>query len=393
MDGVMEYWPQVKIGDVCIVERGGSPRPIDKYITDSEDGINWIKIGDTDDSMYITSTAQKIIPEGAKKSRYVQPGDFLLSNSMSFGRPYILKIDGCIHDGWLVLRDKNGLFDKRFLYYYLSAPVTYQKFKSLAVGGVVNNLNSEMVRNVEVPLPALNEQAQIATVLDKLSGLISLRKQQLAKLDELVKARFVEMFGDEKQFTSMPLSESVEEMFIGPFGSSLKNDCFVSKEDAFCMVYEQKHAIRKTMDVATRYVGQTKYNELKRFTVVGGDIIVSCRGTIGEIYVLPDNAPLGIMHPSIMKIRLKESVYNKNYFVFALEQSMKKHNDEANGSGVKMAVTATTLGKERFAIPPMPSQQQFANFVVRTNRQKLTIQQSLDKLEVLRKSLMQEYFG
>ncbi len=389
----MEYWPQVKIGDVCIVERGGSPRPIDKYITDSEDGINWIKIGDTDDSMYITSTAQKIIPEGAKKSRYVQPGDFLLSNSMSFGRPYILKIDGCIHDGWLVLRDKNGLFDKRFLYYYLSAPVTYQKFKSLAVGGVVNNLNSEMVRNVEVPLPALNEQAQIATVLDKLSDLISLRKQQLAKLDELVKARFVEMFGDEKQFTSMPLSESVEEMFIGPFGSSLKNDCFVSKEDAFCMVYEQKHAIRKTMDVATRYVGQTKYNELKRFTVVGGDIIVSCRGTIGEIYVLPDNAPLGIMHPSIMKIRLKESVYNKNYFVFALEQSMKKHNDEANGSGVKMAVTATTLGKERFAIPPMPSQQQFANFVVRTNRQKLTIQQSLDKLEVLRKSLMQEYFG
>ena len=118
---------------------------------------------------------------------------------MSFGRPYILKIDGCIHDGWLVLRDKNGLFDKRFLYYYLSAPVTYQKFKSLAVGGVVNNLNSEMVRNVEVPLPALNEQAQIATVLDKLSGLISLRKQQLSKLDELVKARFVEMFGDLKR--------------------------------------------------------------------------------------------------------------------------------------------------------------------------------------------------
>ena len=196
----MEYWPQVKIGDVCIVERGGSPRPIDKYITDSEDGINWIKIGDTDDSMYITSTAQKIIPEGAKKSRYVQPGDFLLSNSMSFGRPYILKIDGCIHDGWLVLRDKNGLFDKRFLYYYLSAPVTYQKFKSLAVGGVVNNLNSEMVRNVEVPLPALNEQAQIATVLDKLSGLISLRKQQLAKLDELVKARSVEMFGKFNQY-------------------------------------------------------------------------------------------------------------------------------------------------------------------------------------------------
>ena len=109
-------WRYEKIGDVCIVERGGSPRPIDSYITEDSNGINWIKIGDTDSSMYITKTEQKIKPEGMKKSRYVKPGDFLLSNSMSFGRPYILKIDGCIHDGWLVLRDEQELFDKRFLY-------------------------------------------------------------------------------------------------------------------------------------------------------------------------------------------------------------------------------------------------------------------------------------
>lgn len=275
-------------------------------------------------------------------------------------------------------------------FYYLMTALDLQKYCEATT---VPSVRKSTLEKVEIAVPSIEEQNKIVNILNKLNDLIYLRKQQLAKLDELVKARFVEMFGDEKQFTYMPLSESVEEMFIGPFGSSLKNDCFVSKEDAFCMVYEQKHAIRKTMDVGTRYVCQKKYNELKRFTVMGGDIIVSCRGTIGEIYILPDDAPLGIMHPSIMKIRLKESVYNKNYFVFALEQSMKKHHDEANGSGVKMAVTATTLGKERFAIPPMPSQQQFANFVVRTNRQKLTIQQSLDKLEVLRKSLMQEYFG
>ena len=113
----MAKWREVKMGDVCLIERGGSPRPIDKYITKEKNGINWIKIGDTNESMYITSTAQKIIPEGMKKSRYVQPGDFLLSNSMSFGRPYILAIDGCIHDGWLVLRDINNVFDKHFLYY------------------------------------------------------------------------------------------------------------------------------------------------------------------------------------------------------------------------------------------------------------------------------------
>ena len=203
----MAEWKHVKIGDVCTVERGGSPRPIDKFITDDPNGINWIKIGDTTDSMYITETAQKIIPEGMKKSRYVQPGDFLLSNSMSFGRPYILKIDGCIHDGWLVLRDNDGIFDKRFLYYYLSSPSTYQKFKNMAVGGVVNNLNSEMVRGVTVPVPTMEEQLSIVSALDKVTELIALRKEQLAKLDRLVKSRFIELFGDTGK--QVPLTDYV----------------------------------------------------------------------------------------------------------------------------------------------------------------------------------------
>ena len=184
-----KLWKYKKIGEVCIVERGASPRPIDKYITDNESGINWIKIGDTSDSMYITETAQKIIVEGMKKSRYVKPGDFLLSNSMSFGRPYILKIDGCIHDGWLVLRDENALFDKRFLYYYLSSKTTYKKLKSMAVGGVVNNLNSEMVRNVIVPVPDKEEQSEIADLFDKIKKILDDRKQELEQLDTLVKSR------------------------------------------------------------------------------------------------------------------------------------------------------------------------------------------------------------
>lgn len=184
-------WNYKKIGDVCIVERGGSPRPINKFITNSKDGVNWIKIGDTTESMYITQTAQKIIPEGVKKSRYVKPGDFLLSNSMSFGRPYILKIDGCIHDGWLVLRDKDNIFDNRFLYFYLSSQTTYQKLKSMAVGGVVNNLNSEMVKKIEVPTPTIQEQQKIVSTLDTLQSIITHRRTQLEKLDLLVKARFI----------------------------------------------------------------------------------------------------------------------------------------------------------------------------------------------------------
>ena len=190
----MSNWNMKPLGDLCLIERGGSPRPIDKYITTAPDGINWIKIGDTTESMYITNTKEKIISEGMKKSRYVQKGDFLLSNSMSFGRPYILDIDGCIHDGWLVIRDNDELFDKRFLYYFLGSPITYQKFKSMAVGGVVNNLNIDMVKKVPVPVLSLSEQQNIANELDKVTALIDYRKEQLLKLDELVKSRKVEQF-------------------------------------------------------------------------------------------------------------------------------------------------------------------------------------------------------
>ena len=108
-------YPSVLLGRISEIARGGSPRPIQDYITDDEDGVNWIKIGDTSlNSRYVVSTKEKILPSGTSHSRRVKPGDFILSNSISFGRPYILMIDGCIHDGWLVLRDNNGLFDKKF---------------------------------------------------------------------------------------------------------------------------------------------------------------------------------------------------------------------------------------------------------------------------------------
>ena len=171
-------------------------------------------------------------------------------------------------------------------------------------------------------------------------------------------------------FEKDELNRNVEEMFIGPFGSSLKNDCFVEKDKSYCMVYEQKHAIQKTMNVPTRYVNYDKFKELQRFNVIGGDIIVSCRGTIGEIYSVPINAPLGIMHPSIMKIRLKKDKYCNLFFVYLLEQYMQENINKANGTGIKMAVSAKELGKERFVLPPIHIQKDFENFVKQTDKLK-----------------------
>lgn len=156
------------LSELILIERGGSPRPIEKYITDSPDGVNWIKIGDaTEGSIYITQTKEKIIREGTKKSRYVQPGDFLLSNSMSFGRPYILTIDGYIHDGWLVLRDNDKLFNKLFLHTLLSSDYAMTSFESMAAGSVVKNLNKELVGKLRVPVPNMAMQNAFATFVEQ----------------------------------------------------------------------------------------------------------------------------------------------------------------------------------------------------------------------------------
>lgn len=266
---MMTYnWTYKRIGDLCTVERGGSPRPIDAFITNSEDGINWIKIGDTDDSMYITKTEQKIKPEGMKKSRFVKPGDFLLSNSMSFGRPYILKIDGCIHDGWLVLRDNEGVFDKRFLYFYLSSPTTYRRFKSMAVGGVVNNLNSEMVRKVEVPVPLMNEQIEIVNILEKAQQIISARKQQLIKLDNLVKARFVEMFADSDNKVTIGSICDVS----GGYSFKSKD---ISSKGCIKILQIGNVYLNDVNWETTNYLSDGFENKYSRFLLNEGDIVVA----------------------------------------------------------------------------------------------------------------------
>ena len=373
MNVVNKKWNYKKLGDVCTVERGGSPRPIDDYITDNPSGINWIKIGDTnDESMFITQTAQKILPEGMKKSRYVRPGDFLLSNSMSFGRPYILKIDGCIHDGWLVLRDKENVFDKRFLYYYLSSKPTYQKFKMMAVGGVVNNLNSEMVRGVDVPIPGKDEQVKIADVLDKISRIIAYKKKELVKSDDLIKARFVEMFGDPetnpKGWKRITLGDVCSSIVRGPFGSALKKEFFVEPNDTTYKVYEQKHAIQKSATIGTYYVTEDKYRELKRFECVAGDILMSCSGTMGELYQLPDGCERGIINQALCKFTLNDKILPICFLVY-MKQTIR--NLETKGSGIQNIAAVSYVKEMPINLPPMSIQEDFASFVAQIDKSKV----------------------
>ena len=170
---IPDSWVWVRLGTVLEIARGGSPRPIQQYLTTEPDGINWIKIGDTDKGgKYIYKTKEKIRPEGVTKSRMVHSGDFLLTNSMSFGRPYILKTDGCIHDGWLVLSNRFDCYSVDFIYYILSSPFAYYQFCDSVSGAVVKNLNSDKVANALFPLPPLAEQHRIVQRIEELLPLV-----------------------------------------------------------------------------------------------------------------------------------------------------------------------------------------------------------------------------
>ena len=171
---IPDSWEWVRLGSICEIARGGSPRPIKQYLTDAPDGVNWIKISDSDiGGKYINQTKEKIVPEGVSKSRLVHKGDFLLTNSMSFGRPYILNVDGCIHDGWLVLSGYDGCYEKDFLYYMLSSRFAYYQFCDIVSGAVVKNLNSDKVAAALFPLPPRLEQLRIVKAIENVEPLFS----------------------------------------------------------------------------------------------------------------------------------------------------------------------------------------------------------------------------
>lgn len=280
----------------------------------------------------------------------------------------------------------------KYLYYALKA--NQERIMDLRTGVCMPNIKKKEFQNFVVSIDRdAKRQDAVVTALDTIQKAIDLKRKQLEDLDELVKSKFQEMFGDESKFDKQPLSKSVVEMFIGPFGSALKNECFVDREQGHCIVYEQKHAIKKTIDLPARYITEEKYNELRRFTVLPDDIIVSCRGTIGEVYTIPQGAPLGVIHPSLMKIRLKSGVYNNVFFTYIIEKYMQEHAYKAVGNCVKMAVTATVLGKESFIVPSKKMQDDFAQYDKGVRKAKEIVQHEIDDLEELMDSKMDEYFG
>lgn len=196
-------WNLCRIKDCCQIVRGGSPRPINNYMSDNQDDINWIKISDTTKGhKYIDRTEQKIKKIGMSSSRLVHKGDLLLTNSMSFGQPYILNIDGCIHDGWLAFSQYKNI-SKEFLFYTLMSELCAMQFVLSVSGSVVVNLNIDKVGETRIFIPNMEKQKEIVSYLDyilaDIKDVIEEKKEQLETLEQYKKSLIYEYVTGKKE--------------------------------------------------------------------------------------------------------------------------------------------------------------------------------------------------
>jgi type I restriction enzyme S subunit len=388
-----------KLGELCEIQRGGSPRPIDQFITESADGINWIKIGDVGEGeKYILSTQQKIRPEGARRSRFVESGDFLLTNSMSFGRPYILRTSGCIHDGWLVLRYDKARLSEDYLYHALSSGTVYSQFVKMASGAVVKNLNSDVVKGVVIPLPPLAEQRRIAAILDKADGLRAKRRKALAQLDGLAQSIFKEMFRDSlRSAIRRPLLSLVEEF---RYGTSNK-----SGEGGYPAL-RIPNVIGGAVNLTELKTVSVDVNELSRLKLLDGDLLfVRTNGNqnyVGRSAVFSRDAvaasgfdPDSFIYASyLIRARLKpESILPAVLQLFlSSEEGRRELRSYSKTSAGQFNINTEGLGALLIPDFPMGIQESFVEKLQAIEHQRLVQKACCEELDALFASLQDRAF-
>ena len=228
------------------------------------------------------------------------------------------------------------------------------------------------LKQIKIEVPSLDVQNKVVVILDRVQKLIDMRNKELATLDELIKARFVEMFGDPELnpmgWEQVTLNDVCSSIVRGPFGSALKKEFFVEPDETTYKVYEQKHAIQKSASIGTYYITEEKYQELKRFECLPGDILMSCSGTMGELYQLPDGCEKGVINQALCKFTLNERILPICFLVY-MKQTIG--NLETKGSGIQNIAAVSYVKQMPINLPPMDVQNEFEQFVHQVDKSKV----------------------
>lgn len=387
-----------KLGEVCTIVSGSTPKT---SVTSYWDGnIKWITPAElNEDTFYIMDSVRHITEEGKEKTglSYLPTGTVILSSRAPIGKTAIAGCKMCCNQGFKNLICSDAIYNE-YLYFFLKSKTDY--LNSLGRGATFKEISKSIVENIEIPLPEVNQQKEIAEKFKKLEQLISLRKQQLAKLDELVKARFVEMFGDSvantKNFPSTTL-ETVMTVFP-------QNGLYKPQTD-----YVQDNTGIPILRIDAFYNGKvTNWNTLKRlicseteinrYLLRENDIVINRVNSIeylGKCAHIVGLKEKTVFESNMMRFHMDEKKVNAVYVteVLCTEDIYRQILRRAKKSVNQASINQEDVKSLEILVPPLSLQNQFAAFVERVDQQKQTVQQSLEKLELMKKALMQEYFG
>ena len=274
------------------------------------------------------------------------------------------------------------LLDQQYLLYYLKSNVTLARIKAVASGSVRDNLKLSMLYEFPIDLISLDQQYEVVSILNAIQKIIDLYQKELSGLDELVRARFVEMFGDpniEFKYNSIKFNDLVVRMTKGPFGSDMKKDLFVPKGEDTYKVYIQINAIQKNQSLGEYYISKEYFDrKVSRFELFPNDYIITCDGTLGKYLKLDKNMEKGVISPSLLRLTLQSDKINDKYFEniwdFYMLGLMKK---EARNACLVHLPSAKKIGEISIPLPPLELQNQFASFVQEIDKSRLLSNHSL----------------
>ena len=384
---------RVKLGDVCTIQSGGTPsRTKPDYWENGQ--IPWVKISDIK-SKYVDKTEECITKLGLKNSsaKIFPSGTILYTIFATLGETCVLNIDATTNQAIAGIAIKDNYIISDYLYYYLLS--RKNSVQAMGRGVAQNNINLKMLKDFEIPLPPPEEQRRIAAVLDKVSDLIAKRCEQLRKLDELVKARFVEMFGNfvyERDRWNICVIGDVADT-IDPQPSH-RTPPVVPDGIPYVGIAECNYVTRRIDFEKARKVGQYVLQEhIERYTLNDGDFIIGKIGTIGKPFFIPAERTYTLSANTVLIKPIKGKVVPQYLYAVFQSEYMDCIIDAEKKSTSQTAFGIQKVRRIEIPLPPPELQQQFAAFVEQTDKSKLTIQRSLDKMETLKKALMQEYFG
>ena len=410
IDLVPFHWKRAQLENCSSIIRGGSPRPIEQYMSDTNEGYSWIKIGDTvKGSKYISSVREKIIPAGLSKTRYVKSGTLLLTNSMSFGEPYILSVDGCIHDGWLAFSNLRYI-DKEFLYYFLVSSACRVQFEKASDGGVVQNLNIDKVKHSIIYYPSLEEQTKIVSFLDdKCSEIDTLSADIQSEIDILqeYKRSVITEAVTKGLVKNAPMKDSGTDWLgvipkhwdtkKGKYVFVQKNDKGNSKSLVLLSPTQNYGVIPQDLYEelsgfsAVKLNEKTDFNSLK--TVHKGAFVISLRSFQGGFEYSEYE---GVVSPAYQVFYPSIPVYDAYYkYLFKTQVFIDKMNSYTMSLRDGKNIAFADFGRTYIPIPPLHEQEEIANKLDDAcSKLNTIINEKQDQLEVLadfKKSVIYEY--